>query len=329
MVFDPVERFFSSIAIFILFICSILYFSKGLKKKDKNEKFLLVGFGVFWLNIAITRSFFFIVDYILEGTYTGDLNIIILTYNVINYIVLYFYLYLYGYVFFSTIVVTLLFIRSSLKSDREFQIISSVITFGLVLFLVGWSLEVFLLKYLNLFFPSLGPFFIILGSIIATSPQITHFELFSKPIIKPIILTMISLLVVIIISMLFINLQLVDLLLIMIWIGLLTIFFILGYLIYFYRRRGEPAIKKDDLQDTLRVFSKPLHFSIEDVKYSREKGFCLVCKNKISGLSYICPKCEAWYCIKCRNALIDIENSCWGCETPFIESKSKKMFNNI
>ncbi|MFW9820167.1 MAG: hypothetical protein ACFFE5_11210, partial [Candidatus Thorarchaeota archaeon] len=152
MVFDPTERFFSSMAIFMLFICSILYFSKGIKKKEKNEKFLLVGFGVFWLTITITRIFFYIVDYILVGTYTGDLNLIILTYDVTSYIVLYFYLYLYGYVFFSAIIITLLFIRSSFKSDREFQMISSVITFGLVLFLVGWSLELILIKFLNLFF---------------------------------------------------------------------------------------------------------------------------------------------------------------------------------
>jgi hypothetical protein len=323
-VFDPIERFFSSMAIFMLSICSILYFSKGLKNKDKNEKILLIGFGVFWLTIAITRFFFFIADYILIGTYTGNLNIIILTYDVINYIVLYFYLYLYGYVFLSAIIVTLLFIRASFKSDREFQMISSLITLGLVLLLVGWSLELIPIKYFNLFFPSLGPVFIIIGVFIASSPQITHFEFFSKPIIKSIILVMTCLLVLFVISMLFINLQEVNLFLIAIWIGLLMIIIIVGYLIYFYSRKGEPAIKKDDLQDTLRVFSKPLHFSIDDVKYSREKGFCLVCKNKVSGLSYICPKCEAWYCLKCRDALIDIENSCWGCKTPFIESKSKK-----
>ncbi|MFX1477759.1 MAG: hypothetical protein ACFFCI_06480 [Promethearchaeota archaeon] len=325
MVFDPIERFLSSMAIFMLSLCSIFYLSKGLKKKDKNEKVLLVGFGVFWLTIAVTQLFFFIVDYVLVGTYTGDLNIIIMTYDVINYIILYFYLYLYGYVFFSTIIATLLFIRSSIKSDREFQIISSVITFGLVLFLIGWSLELIIIKYLNLFFPSLGPVFIVIGSFIAVSPQITYFEFFSKPIIKPIILIMICLLFVFVISMLFINLQLVDLFLIIIWIGLLTIIFIVGYLIYFYRRSGEPAIKKDELQDTLKVFTKPLTFSVEDVKYSREKGFCLVCKNKISGLSYICPNCEAWYCLKCCDALIKLEDACWGCETPFIKKESKNI----
>ena len=125
--------------------------------------------------------------------------------------------------------------------------------------------------------------------------------------------------------MLFINLQLIDLILIIIWIASFTIIIIIGYVIYFYTKKGEPAIKKDELQDTLKVFTKPLKFSIEDVKYSREKGFCLVCKNKISGLSYICPNCEAWYCLKCCDALIELEDACWGCETPFIKNKSKDI----
>jgi hypothetical protein len=312
-------------AIFMMVICSILYFSKGLNKKDKNEKVLLAGFGVFWLTIALSRFFFFIIDYMLEGTYTGKLNVIIQTYDVANYICLYLYLYLYVYIFFSTIIITLLFIRSSIKSDREFQVISLVITLGLVLFLVGWILDVFTIKSLNLFFPSLSPVLILIGTFIASSPQITYFELFSRPITKGTILVMISLLVLFIISMLFINLQLIDLILIIIWIASFTIIIIIGYVIYFYTNKGEPAIKKDELQDTLKIFTKPLKFSIDDVKYSREKGFCLVCKNKISGLSYICPNCEAWYCLKCCDALIELKDACWGCETPFIKNKSKNM----
>ncbi|MFX0021189.1 MAG: hypothetical protein ACFE9S_02615 [Candidatus Hermodarchaeota archaeon] len=324
MVFDPIERFFSSIAIFILTICSILYFSKGLKQKDRNEKILLVGFGVFWLNLAITRIFFFIIDYLLVGTYTGDLNVIILTYDVINYIFLYFYLFLYFYIFISTIVIILLFIRSSIKSDREFKVISLVIGFGLVLILVGWSLEAIFIKYLNLFIPSISPVSIIIGAFIATSPQITHFELFSKPIVKSIFLILVCLLALFVISSLFISLQLVDLLLVIIWIAIFTIISIIGYLVYFYTRRGESVIKKEELQDTIKVFTKPLKFGVEDVKYSREKGFCLVCKNKISGLSYICPNCEAWYCLKCCDALIELKNACWGCETPFIKNQTKQ-----
>lgn len=317
MIFEPLERFLSSMAIFILFVCSISYLSKGLKKKDKNEKFLMIGSGFFWLNVALTRLFLFIIDYFQEGTYIGDLNVIIQTYNVINYLFLYFYLYLYTYVFIDTIIIIVLFIWSTFKSKREFQAISSIITLGFATFLIGWSFEAIIIRNSNLFSPILGSMFIIIGVLIATSPLIGYFEFFSKAIIKLFVLIMISVLAIFIILILFFNLQLIDLFLIMIWIAILTLVLILGYIIYFYTRRTGSAIKKEELQETLRIFTKPLKFSIEDVKYSKEKGFCLVCKNKISGLTYVCPKCEAWYCIKCCEALTELENNCWGCETPF------------
>ena len=123
----------------------------------------MIGFGVFWLNIALTRLFFFIIDYFLEGTYTGDLNIIIQTYDVVSYIFLYFYLFQYTYILINTIIVLILFIWSSFKSEREFQAISSVITLGFATFLIGWSLEAIMIKNSNIFFPALSLVFIIIG----------------------------------------------------------------------------------------------------------------------------------------------------------------------
>ena len=155
MIFDPLERFLSSMAIFLLFVCSILYLFRGFKKKDKNEKILMVGFGVFWLNIALIRLFFYIMDYFLEGIYNGDLDVIIQTYEVFNYIFLYFYLYLYSYIFIDAVIVILLFIWSSFKSKREFQAISSIMTIGFVTFLIGWGFESIIIKNSNFFFPAL------------------------------------------------------------------------------------------------------------------------------------------------------------------------------
>ena len=324
MIFDPFERFLSSMAIFILFVCSILYLTRGFKKEDKNEKFLMFGFGVFWLIGSLTRLFFYIFDYILGGTYNGDLNIIIQTYDVVNYIFLYFYLYLYSYIFITTIIVIILFIWSSYKAKREFQAISSVITLGFATFLIGWSFEAITIKESNLFSPALGPIFILIGVFFATSPLIGHFELFSKPIIKVFILILICLLAIFVVLALILNLQLAYLVLIIIWLAIFTLILIAGYVIYFYVRRDESGTKKEELQEILRLFTKPLKFSIEDVKYSREKGFCLVCKNKISGFTYVCPNCEAWYCLNCCKALTELENACWGCETPFAKSKSIK-----
>ncbi len=324
MIFDPLERFLSSMAIFIIFFCGLFYFSKGFKKHDKNEKILMVGFGAFWFFIALTRLFFFISDYILEGTYIGDLYVIILTYDVINYLFLYFYLYLYNYIFVIATIVIILFTWSSFKSTREFQAISSAITVGFATFLIGWGFDSIIVKNSKLFTPALSPVFMIMGISIVTSPLIGHFELFSKKIVKLFIVIVICLLVIFITTILLLNLQLASIFLIIIGIALSMLILIISYIIYFYVKSGERVIKEEELQDTLKTFTKPLKFSVEDVKYSKEKGYCLVCKNKISGFTYVCPKCQAWYCLNCYKALSEIENACWGCETAFTKFKPIK-----
>jgi hypothetical protein len=210
-----------------------------------------------------------------------------------------------------------MFIWSSFRSKREFQAISSVITLGFATFLIGWSFEAIMLKNSNLFYHILSAIFIIIGVFIATSPLIGHFELFTSPIVKILIFIMISLLAVSVSLTIFYNLQLVELLLIIIWTAIFALILIVGYLIYFYLRKVESGARKEELQEALRIFTKPLKFGVEDIKYSKEKGFCLVCKNKISKLTYVCPKCEAWYCIICCEALVELKNNCWGCETPF------------
>ena len=319
MIFDPLERFLSSLVIFLLFVFSILYISRGLKKKknEKNEKVLMFGFGIFWFNTAITRLIFYIFDYFLEGTYIGDLNVIIQTYNALNYIFLYLYLYLYYHIFIVVIMVIFLFTWSSFKSKREFQNISSLITIGVTFFLIGWIFESIMIKNSNLITPSLGPIFLSLGIVISTSPLIGHFELFSSPTVKGFIIIMISTLTMFVVLMLLFNLQIVDLFLIIIWVSFSVLISLLGFIVYSYVRRRDQGLQKEEMHETLRMFTKPLKFSVEDIKYSKEKGFCLVCKNKISRLTYVCPICEAWYCIKCCEALIELKNNCWGCETPF------------
>ena len=76
------------------------------------------------------------------------------------------------------------------------------------------------------------------------------------------------------------------------------------------------------------MFTRPVNININDVKMYREKGLCLVCKNRISRLTYVCPECESLYCFKCSNALTNLENMCWVCDTPFDESKTVKMIKS-
>ena len=100
---------------------------------------------------------------------------------------------------------------------------------------------------------------------------------------------------------------------------------IIGYIIYNYIKIRESGPHNEEIQVALRSFTKPLKFNVEEVKYTREKGLCLVCKNKISGLTYVCPKCNAFYCIKCSEALTNLENTCWICDTSIDESKPVKI----
>ena len=66
---------------------------------------------------------------------------------------------------------------------------------------------------------------------------------------------------------------------------------------------------------------RPENITEEEVAISKEKKICLVCKGKVLGISFICPKCESFYCIKCSEALSNLENSCWICNNPFDNSK--------
>jgi predicted amidophosphoribosyltransferase len=82
--------------------------------------------------------------------------------------------------------------------------------------------------------------------------------------------------------------------------------------------------EKRELEDFLKVFTKPGIITKEEISISIEKKICLVCKSKVSRLNYICPECEVLYCARCSNALSNLENICWVCETPFNEALSQK-----
>ena len=66
------------------------------------------------------------------------------------------------------------------------------------------------------------------------------------------------------------------------------------------------------------------HVQCQLYNITREKGLCLVCKGKIEGLNYVCPKCNALYCLKCINVLANLENECWVCETTFQRTQKEE-----
>jgi len=278
----------------------------------------MYGFACFWLSIALVRAFFYFSDYILEGSYTGDLSEIILSFDITSYILLYFYLYFFIYIFISIISVNLLFIWFSIRSKKEFQAISSVITIGFTVVLIGWAFETIAIKELNLISPVLPPIFVIVGTIIAILPLILNLEFFSKALANWLVLISIIFILVFLGLTVFTNLPLFIISQVIIWISTFVLVLMIIYIISYLVKRGrapETSLedKKSEIKDFIRIFTKPLDFSMKEIKFYRDRGLCLVCKNEISGLTYVCPICDAWYCIKCSKALTELENVCWGC----------------
>ena len=70
--------------------------------------------------------------------------------------------------------------------------------------------------------------------------------------------------------------------------------------------------------------SKTEKISEEEISFYRKQEICMVCKGKISGLTFVCPNCKGLYCIKCYEALKSLENICWACDTPIDKSKPYK-----
>ena len=289
----------------------------------------MYGFASFWFSIALARAFFYFSDYFLEGTYTGDLSIIIQTFDIVNYIFLYFYLYIFIYILANVICLSLMFIWFSIKAKQEFQSLSSVMAIGFTIFLIGWVFETNMLKILNVVPPAIPPIIVIIGAIVALSPLIVNFELFSRTLANWIVLILIICIFVFLslISLTNLSLSMISLILILIssFVLIMVIIYIINYVVKSLRVQETPLGKeKEELKDFLKIFTKPKTITEQEVNFSIEKKMCLVCKSKVSRLNYVCPECEVLYCVRCSNTLSTLENACWVCETPFDEGKSKE-----
>ena len=231
MIYDPFERFFSTIAIIVLIFSSILYIYHGRTKEILYEKILMYGFATFWMNVSILKTYFFFVDYILEGTYTGDIDSIIQGYDTINYIMLYFYLYIYSYMFVNIIILIAIFIWFSIKSEKEFQAISSLVTVGFAMVLIGWVFEMILVKELHLIYPTIPPIFIIIGTLTASFPLIVNVDFFSKSLANWLVIILISGILLYVILIVFTNLPLLIISQIIIWTSSIVLIIVVIYII--------------------------------------------------------------------------------------------------
>lgn len=290
----------------------------------------MYGFASFWFSLSLLKLFFFILDYLLDGTYNGDIMTIIERYDELSYILLYFYLYLYSYMIINILCLIIIFIWFSIKSEKEFQFISSLVTIGFSFVLIGWLFEAMPIKEADVFIPFIPPMFIIIGIFTATFPLLINLEFFSKSLANWLVVILITGVIIFIVLTIFTALPLIIISQIIIWISSLILIIVAIYLIVsFAKKRTHSSettslIARGELKDTIKVFTKPATITIEEVQLYREKGLCLVCKGKIGGLNYVCPKCNALYCLKCLDVLTNLENECWVCETTFQRSQKEE-----
>jgi len=80
-------------------------------------------------------------------------------------------------------------------------------------------------------------------------------------------------------------------------------------------RSKQLSLQEKDLEINALLSARE-ELTEDDIRVSKEQHNCLVHKGPITGYSYICPKCGAFYCIKCAEAIKQIENACWSCGYP-------------
>jgi len=97
------------------------------------------------------------------------------------------------------------------------------------------------------------------------------------------------------------------------------------------QRKGIQIIEKEAEIEALR--KQRTEITEDDIRVSKEKHFCLVHKGTITGYSYICPDCGAFYCLNCVEAIKEIENECWSCgnilDTTLSSKKVEAPFGTI
>ena len=212
--------------------------------------------------------------------------------------------------------------RLELKAVTSFMLLGSTITF------LGMAAYGYLVKESGFIPIYLAPVLCILGAIIAVIPTFVNPKYLSRASIYWLNLE------ILVIGVFFILIYFAFYYTIPFFYFVALSFFIFILIYLLYRTMNIIKIEKISevkakfseekevkMEDVLGIFSKPQKITETEIMFHKEQKICLVCKNKISRLLYMCPECNALYCKKCSEALSTLENACWVCEIPIDESK--------
>jgi len=334
LVFNPANRFFWSLAIFLFIISGLFYLVRGLKKEEKNEKLLLIGFANF-LFISTYVQYIF-VFFAFERITKHSRYFLTFLESVFILITIFFDTTDFHYLldFSGAIIFVFILIWLSLKSSIEFRAISVYFFIGGVIMLTGNLLNSKTIRNLNIISPEFAPLIVIIGAVVFMLPSFINPQIFSHSVTYWVFLIIANIISLIFYLNLLYVAQYHFFFSISVVLGLflfpLVFIYAVIQLIKILKAHSISAtyIEKDEKdQDYLRVFSKRPTITEEEISISKEKKICLVCKGNLTRSNiYLCPDCDTLYCLKCSEALSDVENACWVCNATFDESKPSKPY---
>lgn len=292
-----------------------------------SENFLFlalndIGYAIWWIFIILYYLFFEMAT--RRNIYAMTiLNVIFLIITIFNSS---FFLLLSA---IDLVITFYFFVRWSRKSSFEVQADTSMVLMGVILFWLGFFVEIIGVRQENLIISSFPAFLFIFGALMQLS----------NPIIKQVLFINSTLfMVVILISFSYLSLNQTHFsvfllgsvlyMLIMTYSGSKAVMGLKAVDLKDFKK-GEEEI--DDGWDILRMMGKIKKGSLTEAEITlyKEQRICLVCKGRKSGFIYVCPKCEAYYCQKCAGYVIRLDNVCWACESQLDISKPQKKAKHV
>ncbi|MFX0101638.1 MAG: hypothetical protein ACFFCS_18860 [Candidatus Hodarchaeota archaeon] len=210
------------------------------------------------------------------------------------------------------------------KSRTQFQGVSMPMVLGIIVVVFGHLFDTSIVKELEVIPPFVSPLLYIFGATIVILPAIINPKYLSRALTNWLLFSIILAIITFTGFSFILSLELTNLLLQIIFIGMVVMAIALFFSIYrtikiIISKKKVPMAEKSP--DILKSFTKRQRVTEEEVKYYREQKICLVCKDKVARIIYTCPECDALYCIKCSKALGNLENACWSCDSAIDPAK--------
>ena len=254
--------------------------------------------------------------YIISLTAAILFTISLITYPIVGKFI---FTYIFTTFIWIWFILTIFYITKT--ASYEFKAIGSIWLIGFIIYEVGDALHNGDTKELNLVPPFLAPLMLIIGGIVMLSPAFLDPKHYLKGKVYWFILSVFSLVLLWGMGIWFMIIGPIDIVFFFIFIVFTLVVIRTLFILDFEPRKS----KEGEQFELLKAFSKPQKLTEEEVSISKEKKICLVCKNTIGGINFLCFECGAFYCEKCFRALSELENACWACDHPLDATKPVKL----